>query len=42
MRWFDGQDIGVDPRRSRFNPPYQHIPCGVMGTRKSRIELDKS
>jgi hypothetical protein len=27
MWWFDGQDIGVDPGRPRFNPLYQHIPC---------------
>jgi len=29
MGWFDGQDIGVKPRRPRFNPLYQHILCGV-------------
>jgi len=23
--WFDGQDIGVEPRKSRFNSLYQHI-----------------
>jgi hypothetical protein len=23
--WFDGQDIGVEPRGPRFNPFYQHI-----------------
>jgi hypothetical protein len=27
--WFDGQDIGVDQRRPRFNPLYQNILCGV-------------
>jgi hypothetical protein len=27
--WFDGQDIGVEPRRPRFNPPYQHILCEI-------------
>jgi hypothetical protein len=25
MWWFDGQDIGVKPKRPRFNFPYQHI-----------------
>jgi hypothetical protein len=29
MWWFDGQDIGVEPRRPRFNPPYQYISCGI-------------
>jgi hypothetical protein len=29
LGWFDGQDIGVKPRGSRFNPFYQHILCGV-------------
>ncbi len=29
MWWFDGQDIGVEPRKSRFNPPYQHMSFGV-------------
>jgi len=23
--WFDGQNIGVEPKKSGFNPPYQHI-----------------
>jgi hypothetical protein len=27
--WFDGQNIGVEPRRPRCNPIYQHILCGV-------------
>jgi len=27
--WFDGQDIGVEPRRPRSNPFYQHILCGI-------------
>jgi hypothetical protein len=27
--WFDGRDIGVEPKRPRFNTPYQHIFCGV-------------
>jgi len=27
--WFDGQDIGVELRRPRFNPLYQHILCGI-------------
>jgi hypothetical protein len=27
--WFDGQDIGVEPRRPMFNPFYQHILCGI-------------
>jgi hypothetical protein len=27
--WFDGQDIGVEPRRPRFNSLYKHILCGV-------------
>jgi hypothetical protein len=26
---FDGQDIGVKARRPKFNPPYQHILCGI-------------
>ncbi len=26
--WFDGQDIGVESRRPRFNPLYKHILCG--------------
>jgi hypothetical protein len=29
MGWFDGQDIGVEPRKSRFISLYQHILCGV-------------
>jgi hypothetical protein len=29
MRWFDGQDINMEPKRLRFNPMYQHILCGV-------------
>jgi hypothetical protein len=29
MGWFDGQDIGVQPRIMKFNPLYQHILCGV-------------
>jgi hypothetical protein len=27
--WFDGQYIGVEPRKPMFNPFYQHILCGV-------------
>jgi hypothetical protein len=27
--WFDGQNIGVKPRRPKFNPLYQHILCGI-------------
>ncbi len=27
--WFDDQDISVELRRLRFNPPYQHILCGI-------------
>jgi hypothetical protein len=27
--WFDGQNIGVKPRRPKFNPFYQHILCGI-------------
>jgi hypothetical protein len=27
--WFDGQDIGVEPMKPRFNPLYQHILCGI-------------
>jgi hypothetical protein len=27
--WFDGQDIGVEPRKTRFNFLYQHILCGI-------------
>jgi hypothetical protein len=26
--WFDGQDISVELKRPRFNPPYQHTLCG--------------
>jgi hypothetical protein len=26
--WFDGQNIGVDPRRPNFNSLHQHILCG--------------
>ncbi len=30
VKWFDGQDIDVEPRRPRFNPfYYQHILCGI-------------
>jgi len=28
MGWFDGKDIGVEPRKPRFNFLYQHILCG--------------
>jgi hypothetical protein len=28
-RWFDGQNIGVEPKRPRFNSFYQHILCGI-------------
>jgi hypothetical protein len=27
--WFDDQNIGVEQRRSRFNPLHQNILCGV-------------
>jgi hypothetical protein len=27
--WFDDQDIGVELRRPRFNPFYQHILCEI-------------
>jgi hypothetical protein len=27
--WFDGQNIDVEQRRPRFNPPYQHIFCAI-------------
>jgi len=27
--WFDNQNIGLESRRPKFNPPYQHILCGV-------------
>jgi len=27
--WFDGQDIDVKQKKPKFNPPYQHILCGV-------------
>jgi hypothetical protein len=27
--WFDGQDIGVEPRRPKSNPLYQHTLCGI-------------
>jgi hypothetical protein len=26
---FDGQDIVVEPKKPKFNPPYQHMLCGV-------------
>jgi hypothetical protein len=29
MGWFDGQDIGVEPKTPRFKPLYQHILYGV-------------
>jgi hypothetical protein len=29
MRWFDAQDIDVELKRLRLNPPYQHILCGI-------------
>jgi hypothetical protein len=29
MGWFNSQNIGVKPRKPRFNPLYQHILCGV-------------
>jgi hypothetical protein len=29
LGWFDGQNIGVEPRRPRFNPFKRHILCGV-------------
>jgi hypothetical protein len=29
MGWFDGQNIGVEPKKPKFNPFYQHILCGV-------------
>jgi len=29
VRWFDGQNIGVEPRKPRFNPFYQYILCGI-------------
>jgi len=29
MGWFDGQNIGVELRKPRFNPFYQHILCGI-------------
>jgi len=27
--WFDAQNIGVEPRKPRFNSLYQHILCGI-------------
>jgi hypothetical protein len=27
--WFDGQDIGVGPKKPKCNPHYQHMLCGV-------------
>ncbi len=27
--WFNGQNIGVKPRRPRFNPSHQHILCRI-------------
>jgi hypothetical protein len=30
MGWFDCQDIGVEQKRPRFNPLYQHnTTCGI-------------
>jgi hypothetical protein len=29
MEWFDGQDIGVEPKRTRFGPLYQYILCEI-------------
>jgi hypothetical protein len=29
MGWLDGQNVGVEPRRPRFNPFCQHILCRV-------------
>jgi hypothetical protein len=29
MWWFDGQGIGVELKKPRFNPLYQHTFCGV-------------
>ncbi len=26
---FDSQDIVVEPKRPKFNPPFQHMLCGV-------------
>jgi hypothetical protein len=28
-RWFDGQNIGVEPRKPTFNSLYQHMLCGI-------------
>jgi len=27
--WFDGQNIGVKPKKPRFNSLDQHILCGI-------------
>jgi hypothetical protein len=27
--WFDGQNIGVEPRKPKLNPLYQHILCEI-------------
>jgi len=27
--WFDSQNIGVEPKRPRFNSLYQNILCGI-------------
>jgi hypothetical protein len=29
MQWLDAQDIGGELKKLRFNPPYQHILCGI-------------
>ncbi len=29
VQWFDGQNIGVEPKKPRFNSFYQHILCGI-------------
>jgi len=29
MGWFDGQNIGVEPRKPRFNSLYRNILCEV-------------
>jgi hypothetical protein len=29
MWLFDSQDITIEPKKSKFNPPYQHMLCGI-------------
>jgi hypothetical protein len=39
--WFDGQDIGVEPKRLRFNPLYQHIVTNITITHRLHHQLQQ-